>query len=82
MARVNEHYLKLQAGYLFPEIGRRTAAFSAEQPDADLIRMGIGDVVKALPRVIVAAMQAATEEMASDETFQGYPPDLGQPRLR
>ena len=82
MARVNEHYLKLQAGYLFPEIGRRTAAFSAEQPDAALIRMGIGDVVKALPRVIVDAMQAATEEMASDETFQGYPPDLGQPRLR
>ena len=82
MARVNEHYLKLQAGYLFPEIGRRTASFAAEQPDAALIRMGIGDVVKALPRVIVDAMKAAAEELADDDTFQGYPPDLGQQRLR
>ncbi len=82
MAHINENYLKLQAGYLFPEIARRTASFAAEQPDAALIRMGIGDVVKALPRVIVDAMQAATEELAADETFQGYPPDLGQQRLR
>ena len=82
MAHINEHYLKLQAGYLFPEIARRTASFASEQPDAALIRMGIGDVVKALPRVIVDAMQAATEELADDETFQGYPPDLGQRRLR
>jgi len=82
MARVNEHYLKLQAGYLFPEIARRTASFAVEQPEAALIRMGIGDVVKALPRVVVDAMKAAAEELAADETFQGYPPDLGQLRLR
>ena len=82
MAHVNEHYLKLQAGYLFPEIARRTAAVAAARPDAQLIRMGIGDVVKALPRVIVDAMQAAVEELAHEDTFQGYPPELGQQRLR
>ena len=82
MALINEHYLKLAAGYLFPEIGRRVNAFAAENPDSDVIRLGIGDVVRGIPRPIVDAMKEAAEELASDETFQGYPPDQGQDFLR
>ena len=82
MARINEDYLKLKAGYLFPEISRRVAAFEAANPDAEVIRLGIGDVVKAIPRVIVNALKDAAEEMAHDETFQGYPPEQGFDFLR
>jgi LL-diaminopimelate aminotransferase len=82
MARINENYLKLTAGYLFPEIGRRELAFAQAHPEAQVIRLGIGDVVKAIPRVIVDAMHRATEEMAADRTFQGYPPQQGHEFLR
>ncbi len=82
MAHINENYLKLAAGYLFPEIGRRVNAFAAANPQADVIRLGIGDVVKGIPRPIVDAMKDAVEEMAHDESFQGYPPDQGQEWLR
>ena len=82
MAHINDHYLKLAAGYLFPEIGRRVNVFAAANPDADVIRLGIGDVVKGIPRPIVEAMKEAMEEMAHDESFQGYPPDQGQDFLR
>ena len=82
MAYINENYLKLKAGYLIPEIARRFNSLSAANPDAAIIRLGIGDVVKGIPRVIVDAMKEATEEMAHDETFQGYPPDQGQDELR
>ena len=77
MAVINEHYLKLKAGYLFPEIGRRTEAYASAHPDADLIRMGIGDVVRGIPRVIVDAMKDAAEELAHDDSFRGYPPAQG-----
>jgi len=77
MARINENYLKLSAGYLFPEIGRRVEAFAAAHPEADIIKMGIGDVVKGIPRPIVEAMKAAAEELAGDATFRGYPPENG-----
>ena len=82
MAFVNENYLKLTAGYLFPEIARRVNTFEAANPDSSIIRMGIGDVVRGIPRVIVDAMKAATEELAHDESFQGYPPEQGQDPLR
>ena len=78
MARINENFLKLAAGYLFPEIGRRTAAFAESNPNAQIIRLGIGDVVKAIPRPIVDAMKAAAEEMGHDESFRGYPPGQGE----
>ena len=78
MARINENYLKLSAGYLFPEIARRTNAFAAAQPDAEIIRLGIGDVVKGIPRNIVDAIKAGVEEMAHDESFHGYPPSQGE----
>jgi LL-diaminopimelate aminotransferase len=77
MALLNEHYLKLKAGYLFPEIRRRTAAFADAHPGAEVIRMGIGDVVRGIPRPVADAMKEACEELAHDETFHGYPPEYG-----
>jgi LL-diaminopimelate aminotransferase len=77
MARINSNYSKLQAGYLFPEIGKRVRAFAAENPAAKLIRLGIGDVVLPLPPPIVEALKAAADEMAAKETFKGYGPEQG-----
>jgi LL-diaminopimelate aminotransferase len=84
MAYLNENYLKLQAGYLFPEIGRRVTEFCTQHPDAarDLIRCGVGDVTEPLPRAAVDAMHAAVEELAHRETFRGYPPYEGYEFLR
>jgi len=77
MARINDHYSKLQAGYLFPEIGRRTRAFAEANPDAALIRLGIGDVTLPLAPAVIEAMHAAVDDMGRVETFQGYPPENG-----
>jgi LL-diaminopimelate aminotransferase len=77
MALLNENYLKLKAGYLFPEIGRRTADFAAAHPQATIIKMGIGDVVRGIPRPVADAMKDACEELAHDESFHGYPPGQG-----
>jgi len=77
MARINEHYAKLPASYLFPEIGRRVRAYQAAHPDAGVIRLGIGDVTEPLAPAIVAAMHAAVDEMARRETFRGYGPEQG-----
>jgi LL-diaminopimelate aminotransferase len=77
MARVNDHYQKLRAGYLFPEIGRRVREYAAKHPDAKIIRMGIGDVTEPLAPAIVAAMHQGVEEMARRESFKGYGPEQG-----
>lgn len=77
MARVNDNYLKLKAGYLFPEIGRRVAAFQAQNPDASIIRLGIGDVVLPLPKAVLQAIHDATEEMGTQQSFRGYGPEQG-----
>ncbi len=82
MARINENFLKLKAGYLFPEIGRRVAAFAAAHPDAKIIRLGIGDVTEPLPPAIITAMHAAVDEMGRRETFRGYGPEQGYAFLR
>ena len=84
MARINDHYLKLKAGYLFPEIGRRVKAFAAANPatGARVIRMGIGDVTEPLPPAVIDAMHKAVDEMANRETFRGYPPEQGYDFLR
>ena len=63
MAHINENYLKLAAGYLFPEIARRVNVYADANPRADVIRLGIGDVVKGIPRPIVDAMKNAMEEI-------------------
>ncbi|HZT22056.1 MAG TPA: LL-diaminopimelate aminotransferase [Verrucomicrobiae bacterium] len=84
MAFLNEHFLKLKAGYLFPEIGRRVKAFCEANPAAAprLIRCGIGDVTEPLPPAAIAAMHRAVDELASRETFHGYGPEQGYEWLR
>ena len=82
MARINEHYLNLSAGYLFAEIKRRTEAFRRAHPDARLISLGIGDVTQPLPPVVVAALEAAVREQAHAETLKGYGPYVGYEWLR
>ncbi len=77
MARINEHYAKLPASYLFPEIGRRVRAYQAAHPDAKVIRLGIGDVTEPLVPAITAAMHEAVDEMGKRETFKGYGPEQG-----
>ncbi len=82
MIEINENFLKLQAGYLFPEIGRRVAAHAAANPQARIIKLGIGDVTEPLPPAIIEAMHAAVDEMACADTFRGYGPEQGYEFLR
>jgi len=82
MAFINDNYLKLKAGYLFPEIGRRVKAFQQANPSAKVIRMGIGDVTEPLPPAVVQAMHKAVDEMGVRETFRGYGPEQGYDFLR
>src|SRR5438067_8127740 len=84
MAFLNDNYLKLRAGYLFPEIARRVNTFCEPHPDAAkrLIRCGIGDVTEPLPAAAIAAMHAAVDELAHRETFRGYGPEQGYEFLR
>ena len=84
MAYLNDHYLKLQAGYLFPEIGRRVREFCDANPDAAkrLIRCGIGDVTEPLPPAVIAAMHHAVDELSVRETFRGYGHEQGLESLR
>jgi len=84
MAYLNENYLKLQAGYLFPEIARRVRDFCEANSEAAkrLIRCGIGDVTEPLPRVVIDAMKRAVDELGNRETFRGYGPEQGYEFLR
>jgi len=84
MAYLNESYLKLQAGYLFPEIARRVREFCKKNPEAAkrLIRCGIGDVTEPLPRAAIEAMKRAVDELGERETFRGYGPEQGYEFLR
>jgi LL-diaminopimelate aminotransferase len=72
MTQVNENFLKLQSGYLFPEISRRKRAFQKANPNAQIISMGIGDVTQPLAPAVVEAMKRAVEKMGRKETFRGY----------
>ncbi|AFZ22493.1 LL-diaminopimelate aminotransferase apoenzyme [Cylindrospermum stagnale PCC 7417] len=82
MATINDNYLKLKAGYLFPEIARRVNAFVQANPDAKVIRLGIGDVTEPLPAACRTAMIKAVEEMGDRTTFKGYGPEQGYSWLR
>ena len=84
MAFLNDNYLKLSAGYLFPEIARRVGAFCEKNPEAAkrVIRCGIGDVTEPLPAAVLAAMHKAVDEMGARETFRGYGPEQGHEFLR
>ncbi len=84
MAYLNENYLKLQAGYLFPEIARRVREFCEANPGAAkrIIRCGIGDVTEPLPRAAIDAIKRAADELGARETFRGYGPEQGYEFLR
>lgn len=84
MARINDNFLKLKAGYLFPEIGRRVSAYAEANPDkaSTLIRCGIGDVTEALPLAVQEAMHKAVDELGNRDTFRGYGPEQGYGFLR
>lgn len=82
MITINEHYLKLQSSYLFSEIAGRVAAFQQANPDREVIRLGIGDVTRALPAACIDAFHRAVDEMAADSTFRGYGPEQGYEFLR
>jgi LL-diaminopimelate aminotransferase len=77
MARINDNYLKLKAGYLFPEIGRRVREFSAANPSAKIIRLGIGDVTQPLAPAVLQAFHQAIDDLATSENFAGYGPEQG-----
>ncbi|MDD4601801.1 LL-diaminopimelate aminotransferase [bioreactor metagenome] len=77
MALINENYLKLPGSYLFAEIARRVAKFKEENPAANIIRLGIGDVTRPLPPAIIESMHKAVDEMADEKTFRGYGPEQG-----
>jgi len=82
MATINDNYLKLKAGYLFPEIGRRVSAFAEKNPDANIIKLGIGDVTEPLPKACREAMMTAIEDMGDRTSFKGYGPEQGYHWLR
>jgi len=84
MARINDNFLKLKAGYLFPEIGRRVGEFTTNNADAasKIIKCGIGDVTEPLPEAVREAMHKAVDELGSRDTFRGYGPEQGYDFLR
>ena len=77
VVKINENYLKLKSSYLFVEVARREAEFREAHPDADVIKMGIGDVTKPLAPAVVEAFGKAVEEMGNADTFMGYGPEQG-----
>lgn len=82
MIRINENYLKLQASYLFSTIARRINDYQTQNPDKEIIKLGIGDATRALPKACIDAFHTAVDEMASDSSFRGYGPEQGYPFLR
>lgn len=82
MVQVNENYLKLKAGYLFPEIAKRVKIYSQSNKSAEIIKLGIGDVTEPLPRACIEAMGKALDEMGTTVGFRGYGPEQGYSWLR
>jgi len=82
MIRINENYLKLQASYLFSNIAQRVSDFQENHPEREIIKLGIGDVTRALPPACINAFHSAVDEMAEDRSFRGYGPEQGYDFLR
>ena len=82
MVQVNENYLKLKAGYLFPEIAKRVKIYSQSNKSAEIIKLGIGDVTEPLPRACIEAMAKALDDMGTKDGFRGYGPEQGYSWLR
>ena len=82
MAKINANYNKLQAGYLFPEIAKRTRAFSAEHPDAKIMRLGIGNTTEPLTPAVIAGLHDGVDRLANVATYTGYGDEQGFTELR
>ena len=82
MVQVNENYLKLKAGYLFPEISKRVNTYTQANSSSEIIKLGIGDVTEPLPKACLNAMSEAINEMGTNEGFKGYGPEQGYGWLR
>jgi len=82
VVQVNENYLKLKAGYLFPEIAKRVKIYSQSNKSAEIIKLGIGDVTEPLPRACIEAMGKALDDMGTINGFKGYGPEQGYSWLR
>ncbi|MBP9023266.1 MAG: LL-diaminopimelate aminotransferase [Spirochaetes bacterium] len=82
MIKINENYSKLKASYLFSDISKRVSAFQAANPDKEIIRLGIGDVTRALPEAVVKAFHQGVDELADEKSFKGYGPEQGYEFLR
>lgn len=82
MVKINENFLKLKAGYLFPEIARRVGEFTKNNSDAQIIRLGIGDVTQPLPAAVCQAGKDGFDDMTASNTFHGYGPEQGYSFLR
>ena len=82
MANINRNYLKLPGNYLFSTIGKKVREYEAAHPEAEIIRLGIGDVTQPLAPAVIGALHSAVDEMGAAETFRGYAPDLGYEFLR
>ena len=82
MVQVNENYLKLKAGYLFPEISKRVSTYTQANNNSEVIKLGIGDVTEPLPKACINAMSKALNEMGTNKGFKGYGPEQGYGWLR
>lgn len=82
MPKLNENFLRLKTSYLFSEVAHRTTAYMQANPDKPVIRLGIGDVTKPLTKSVIASLHEAVDEMACADTFKGYGPEQGYPKLR
>ena len=80
--KINQHYLSLEESYLFSEIAHRVSRYTEEHPEADVIRMGIGDVTLPLAKPVIAALHKAVDEMGDQATFRGYGPEQGYDFLK
>lgn len=75
--KINKHFLELEANYLFSTVGKKQREYQAAHPEADVIKLSIGDVTKPLAPAVIDAMHKAVDEMADEKTFRGYPPETG-----
>lgn len=82
MVKVNENFEKIQASYLFSTVAKKVAEFQKNNPDKKVIKLGIGDVTRPLPKVCIEAMKKAADEMGKADTFRGYGPEQGYDFLR
>lgn len=82
MATINSNYNKLQAGYLFPEIGRRASAFIEQNPDAKVMKLGIGDTTEPLAPAVISALHGGVDNLAAADTYSGYGDSEGNLALR